>query len=534
MAPAAPVHEHDVLVLADRIHTLADDQPARAMLVRGGRVAAVGTPDSVGAPADVRVVDLAGCTVTPGLTDAHIHLTEWALARRQADLAGAGSPAEAVARLQAHHAAERDRESWVRGQGWNAHLWHGAAPHRSLLDQAFPSRPVALQSQDLHALWVNSAALELAGIGADTPDPADGRIVRDEQGVPTGLLLEWAARMVTDRIPVPSAGTVLDAVLDAQAALHASGITGVHSFPGIHIREPDPFTIVQMIRERGALRLRVLQHVPLDALDAAMRLHLRSGFGDEWIRFGAVKMFLDGSLGSRTAWMRERYLDADTRGVSVLEPDVFEDAVSRAAEAGIATTVHAIGDAAADLALDVLADAAYRVPALPHRIEHLQCCPVERTGDAARAGIVCSVQPSHLISDWAAADRCWGPERNKGVFALRALLDAGTILAFGSDAPVEPVDPRRGLHAAVLRTDLERAPPGGWNPQECITPREALRGYTTGPAYAAGAGHLAGVLAPGAAADFVAWDADPLGDPDRLLEMRCIATAVAGQFVHQD
>jgi predicted amidohydrolase YtcJ len=533
MSVEAPEDGPLLLVTADRIHGLADPRSAqspRALLIRNGRIAAIGQPEDLRnfaprAPS----VSLDGATITPGLTDAHIHLTEWAFARREIDLGHATSPAAA-----ARHVADFARTSSspvLRGRGWNPHLWNGDTPSRRVLDEAVSDRPVALQSHDMHALWVNTAALHAAGIDRNTPHPSGGHIVRDDDGEPTGLLLEWAGQLVTARLPRPGLEETLDAVLHAQTALHEIGITGVHSFPGVHMKEPDPLAVLLHFRERGALRLRVLQHLRDDLLDHAIALGLRSGFGDGWLRIGAVKMFLDGALGSQTAWMREPYEDGSGCGMNTLEPGRFRDTVRRAAAAGIATTVHAIGDAAVCLALDVLADPALRVPALPHRIEHLQCCPPERLGDAAAAGIVCSMQPCHMMTDWSIADRSWGA-RSAGAFALASLLRNGTLLAFGSDAPVEPVDPRRGLYAAVTRCDERGEPAGGWFPAERIEPVDALLGYTTGPARAAGLPAPFGSIAVGAPADLAAWDRDPLNGHGDVLGMRCVATLVGGELVH--
>jgi predicted amidohydrolase YtcJ len=403
------------------------------------------------------------CAAPPsrlGLTDAHVHLTEWAFARLDVDLADAPEPAAAAAAVAEHH--RRHPARWIRGRGWNPHLWAGRQPHRGLLDDVVGDTPVALQSHDMHALWASTAALRVAGIDAATPDPDGGHIVRDDAGEPTGLLLEWAGRMVTRAFPVPTLEQTADAVLLAQAELHSLGITGVHSLPGIHLTEPDPLPVLLLLRERGALRLRVLQHIGLERLDDAVRLGLRSGFGDDWLRIGALKMFLDGALGSRTAWMLAPYEGDTSVGMRTMEPAEFRENVRRAAAAGIATTVHAIGDAAVCLALDVLADPALRVPALPHRIEHLQCCPPERMGDAAAAGITCSMQPAHLVTDWRIADRHWGHQRSRGAFAVGSLLRHGTLLAFGSDVPVEPVDPRRGCTPpCCVRTWAANPPAAG-------------------------------------------------------------------------
>ncbi|HEX7118990.1 MAG TPA: amidohydrolase [Longimicrobiales bacterium] len=519
------------LVLADRVHTFADPAVVDALLLRDGRIVAIGAADALRRRApDAALLDLRGTTITPGLCDAHIHLVDWALARRAVDLADAPD-ADAAAEAVARRARSLPAGAWLHGGGWSVNRW-GAFPDRRPLDRAAPGHPVLLRSHDLHSAWVNGRALEIAGISAATPDPDGGRILRDDAGEPTGVLLENAVRLVERVVPPTPDAEIEDAVLDAQRELHALGITAVHSFPSVHPGRLDALRVLERLRAAGRLRLRVLQQLPLEFLDDAIRLGLRSGFGGDWIRIGGVKMFLDGALGSRTAWLREPYVDSDDRGVQLLPAADFRDAVRRAAEAGLAATVHAIGDAAVALALDVLGDAAVRVDAMPHRIEHVQLCPPERFGDLGRADIVGSVQPCHLMTDWQAAERYWGADRCRGAYAFRSLEDAGAVLAFGSDAPVERVDPRLGLFAATTRRDLDDRPRGGWLPGERISILDAFRGYTTGPAHAAGALGRLGRLAPGAAADFVAWDADPLRTAGRaLLSLRCIAAVVDGERV---
>lgn len=524
-----------LLLVADQVHALASDVDPRAdaVLILEDRIIEVGrAADLRGRLAAERVLTLPGATLTPGFTDAHIHLTEWAYARSHADLAAAATPEDAAGLVARHLHSGYDE--WVRGSGWNPHHWGGDYPDRALLDARLPDQPVVLQSHDLHALWVNGEALRRAGIDEHTPDPPGGRIVRDASGRATGVLLESAAQLVSRVVPRPAVEDLMDLVAEAQSELHRLGITGVHSFPGVHLVEPAPLIVLQMLREQGRLRLRVLQHIALEQLDDAIAVGLRSGFGDDWIRIGGVKMFLDGALGSRTARMREPYEGSDDLGIRLLDPDMFEHHVQRAASAGIAAVVHAIGDAAVDLALDVLVLVPHARTALPHRIEHVQCCASERFADTGRGCVVASVQPAHLISDWRAADRHWGT-RARCAFAFRSLADAGATLAFGSDAPVEPVDPRRALYAAVKRQDLEGQPVGGWHPHERLSVQAALTGYTSGPAIAAGMGDRLGQLKPGALADIVAWDRDPLAIPaSDLLAMRCVAALVGGRLVWRD
>lgn len=517
------------IFIAARVHTMNARSAGRAVLVEDGRVRAVGSVDSVraGAP-DARIVDFGQATLTPGLVDAHIHMTEWSVARAQLDLSHARSIDDAV---QAVAGAARSNGDWLLGRGWNPHAWGGAYPSRDQLDAVVADAPVVLQSHDMHALWLNSRALERIGSDRLREDPDGGRIMRDTRGEPTGILLETAAQLVVPHVPAHTIDSILPLVLDAQSQLHQYGITGVHSFPGVHLIEPDPFPVLQKLHASGQLKLRVLQHIAVERLDAAIAVGLMSGFGNEWLRVGAVKMFLDGALGSRTAWMREPYENSADRGVCVLAEDDFRAIVEKAATHGIATVVHAIGDAAVTVAFDVLSRDSFRVPALPHRVEHVQCLPRD-LADRLGKQVVCSVQPSHLMTDWTAADKHWG-KRAADTYAFRFMLDSGAVLACGSDAPVEPADPRHGLYAAVARRDLSHEPQPGWQTDQCITPLEVLAGYTTGAAHVAGIAPELRGIAPGALADFVAWNQDPLGiDPKELLTMEASATVVGGHVVY--
>jgi predicted amidohydrolase YtcJ len=524
-----------VIVTAQRIHTLApapEGEAVNALLLEAGRVRATGALEALRRQAPhAHIVDFGAAAITPGLTDSHIHITEWALARREVDLSAARTPEQAAQEVTR---GQGRQSGWLLGRGWNPHHWGGDYPVRAVLDAVVPAVPAAFQSHDMHALWVNSRALELAAIDAETPDPPGGRIVREADGSPTGVLLENAATLITRCIAAPRDTEMIDAVLAAQAELHAYGITGIHSLPGLHVIEPQPLRILQTLLERDRLRLRVLQHLALDRLDDAIAIGLRSGLGGEYLRVGGIKMFLDGALGSRTAWLQEPYEGSTDRGVRVISENDFRQAVRRAAAAGLASTVHAIGDAAVALAFDVLTADEAQAGTLPNRIEHVQCCPPDRLSFAARAGIVCSMQPCHLMSDWQAADRHWGPARTRSTYALRSLLQHQALLAFGSDAPVESCDPRLGLYAAVERRDLEQQPAGGWVPQERIALDDVLRAYTIGPARAAGAQAWQGRLAQDYVADFVVWERDPyLVESAELLSLRVLATYVAGEPVYR-
>jgi predicted amidohydrolase YtcJ len=514
----------DLILTARRIHVLGTHAPVQALLIRDGRIAAAGTE------AEARAAALPGAAhehvegvVTPGLVDAHVHLTMWALARRRVDLNAARTLDEGVVAIAQ---AAATGEGWIRGLGWDQNRW-GGLPHRDALDPVTGGRPVFTQSHDLHSVWVNGEALRRCGITRDTPDPEGGTIVRDTAGEPTGVLLEEAMKLVSAHLPVESAAEVREALLDAQRECHRLGLTGVHS---VEVTGLEDFTRMEL---DGELRLRVLQAIQLNRLDQALALGLRSGFGGEWIRIGGLKMFLDGALGSRTALMREPYAGSAERGISTLPPEEFRVHVRRAAEGGISSTVHAIGDAAVELAIDVLG-AAPRVAAMPHRIEHVQLCPPDLWERAGRSGLIGSMQPIHLMNDIPAAELHWGHERSRGAYPFSHLMRAGMTLAFGSDVPVESCDPRIGLFAAVRRVGWNGEPAEGWWQENAISAQDALRAYTEGPAAAAGLSHRTGRLLPGCDADLVAWDVDPLDcQPDELRSMNCVLTMVAGETVHR-
>ena len=520
----------EVLLVGGRVLPGAGAPAADAILVRGGLVGAVGEEADVRQQASrgAREVDVGGATLTAGFVDAHTHLTMWGLGLRQISLSGAASVEIAAERVAE---AAREVDGWLLGHGWNRHLWT-RLPDRTDLDRLIPDRPVFLDSQDLHAAWLNSTALRLCGITRDTPDPPGGQIVRElETGEATGLLLENARALARFRLPEPTADEICAALGQAQKVAHGFGVTGVHSLDPTGLRD---FTL---LAERGELELRVLQHIQLNQLGSAVRVGLRSGFGGGLIRIGGVKMFLDGTLGSRTAWLREPYEETPSEfGIATLLEREFREAVQEAAAHGLASTVHAIGDSAVGLALDVLGEIA--PPAtMPHRIEHLQLCPPEWWARVASAEVTASMQPAHLLSDVQPAERDWGA-RAVGAFAFAELLRAGACLAFGSDVPVETLDPRAGLYAATARgqwAEFEdgRLPAAPWYGRHLLTGAEAVAAYTEGPARAAGTAHLTGRLHTGFAADVTVWSHDPTTlPPERYRDLECLMTIVAGRIVH--
>ncbi len=496
-----------------------------AVLVRNARIVALGrAAELLDVGPGARVVDAAGGTVTPGLIDAHIHFVPWARARRQPDLAGARTRAEALARVAAALATTPAGRSPVVGRGWDESGWE-AAPERAALDTLAPERPLILHRHDFHALWVNSTALAAAGVTRATPDPEGGRFERDGSGEPTGLVREHAVSAFR-ALEEEAAPPIDDALLaDAAAALHAEGITAVHDFQ----REQPDWRRTRALARQG--RLRVLQQIGLEQLRQRTALGLAAGGGDDWFRTGSLKLFADGTLGSRTAAMLEPYADHGGRGMAMLSPGELAGSVGEAAAAGFSVAIHAIGDAAVRHALDAIAThrAALARLALAPRIEHVQLLADADLPRFAELGVAASMQPQHATTDAPVARAAWG-SRCRMSYPWRSLLAAGARLAFGSDAPVEPPLPRLGLAAAVERVGTDGRP---FEPAQAIALDAALAAYTHVPAGLAG-GHLGpGTLEVGAPADLVVWDRDLHATPSgRLAEVRPRLTALAGEIVY--
>ncbi|NPV07678.1 MAG: amidohydrolase [Anaerolineae bacterium] len=507
------------------IHTL-DSQLTRAgaMVVACGRVVWVGPEDDLGS-GSWKEVDLDGAWVIPGLRDAHTHFLSHALLRQRVDLRDAGSEAVAVRQVAAY-AARRPGTRWILGHGWNENTWTPPAlPSRVSLDEAIPDRPVLLSRADGHMIWVNTIALRAAGIAADTPDPPGGRIERDARGEPTGILRERATALVWDQVPLASLSERVSALRQAQAEALSLGLVGLHTMEG-----PDALEALQDMRQKGELSLRVLVLPPADLRPELGRLGLKPSFGDEWLQLGQLKLFADGSLGSRTAWMLEPIEgEPDNRGIPIHPPAELAGIIEEAHAAGWPCAIHAIGDAANRTVLDVLERAPRAPGSLPDRIEHVQIIRPEDATRMGALGVVASMQPVHVSTDWRVADRLWG-SRSRHSYAWRLLANAGVTLAFGSDAPVEPISPWAGLQVAITRTGLDGHPEGGWYPEQRLSLEEALAGFTRGVAAAAGEPHE-GRLAPGCRADFVVLGTDPFTtEPDRLAQSRPVATYVGGRL----
>jgi predicted amidohydrolase YtcJ len=523
----------DLILYNATIHTMDPKRPnADALAISGGRVLAAGALneiDTLRTP-DTKAVDLLQATVLPGLIDAHLHFVGYSLRLTQVDLQEVPTLEEALRRVAAR-AAVTEPGAWIRGGGWNCNLWgNGAFPHRRDLDRVTPDHPVVLSSKDGHSVWANSRALERAHVTRDTPDPFGGHIRRDESGQPTGILQENAERLVYDVLPQPSLSEVMAACRQGFANAHRMGLTGIHDCEG-----DQALAAFQELHKRGELGLRTLMHIPSANLDAAISIGVHDGLGDPWLRLAGIKAFSDGALGSRSAWMLEPYVDdPDNLGIPTTTPEALVELVRKANGAGLSVAIHAIGDAANRAVLDAIAVARTNGESpLRNRIEHVQLLHPDDLPRLAQLGVIASMQPIHATGDMDIADKHWGARAATG-YAWRSLLEAGTHLAFGSDAPIEPMSPLLGIHAAVTRRRADGRPgPEGWHPEQRLTVQQAVHAYTLGAAYASGEETLKGSLAAGKLADLVVLNRDIFQvDPAQIHETEVAATMIGGEFVY--
>jgi predicted amidohydrolase YtcJ len=498
-----------ILLEGGTIRTL-DPQTAvvERLAISDGRIAARPGPDA-------RRIDLGGRCVLPGFNDAHVHFPTWSLAQSQVRLEGASSLAEAVDRVADGLAGARPG-AWLRGLGWRDADWT-EPPSKAALDAIAPDTPVILTSKDYHSLWLNSAALARAGGDLDAPG---GVVERDGADEPTGILRESAAWRFRDRHAHPTCDEMLEACRSGLRIAAARGVTAIHDKDGWL----GALELFQRLRQADELTLRVWQSIPADRLPQLRELGLRSRFGDDLLRAGYLKVFMDGTLGSATA----RLLDGS--GVEITSSERLAEIVREAAGAGWPVGVHAIGDAANRAALDAFqatADA-WRPLGLRQRIEHAQLLDPAELPRFAELGVAASVQFSHAPSDRDLADRVW--EGHAGAYAYRSLADAGALLANGSDAPVEELDPLRGIAAGVMRTLDERP---AWRPEQALTVAEALEATCVAPAWLAGDEDRRGRLRTGMLADIVVVDRDPLlCQPEELPDLKVVATLVGGRITH--
>jgi predicted amidohydrolase YtcJ len=497
-----------VILRNGTIRTLDPSLPTVSSLwIAGERIAGgVGVHEtSLPSP---ETVDLGGRCGLPGFTDSHVHFPTWALSRSDVQLHGCASLAEALDRVRG---APRTG-SWLRGQGWRDADWPDGPPTRQALDQIEPERPAMLISKDYHALWLNSAALSLAGGDLEVEG---GIVVRDESGEPTGVLYEEAAWAFKGRFVQVPDDEYVEAMREGVRVAASRGVTALHDKDGWL----GAIGLWQRLEQQGALPLRVWQSTPAERLGDLREIGLRSGAGSPLLRLGYLKTFMDGTLGSQTAWM------TDGSGVVITTSEELEQIVREGAEAGWPVGVHAIGDAANKAALDAFERSreAWQPRGLRQRIEHAQCLAPEDVGRFAELGIAVSLQFTHAPSDEQLAKRFWA-DRLDGTYSFRSLVESGALLANGSDAPVEELEPWAGVVAAVL---------DHWREDQRLTLEQALHAVSVAPAWLSHDERVRGTLVPGRYADLVVLDHDPFAcEPEELREVQVVATMLGGRWTH--
>ena len=521
-------------VTGARIWTGNPDQPwAEALAVQGDRIAAVGSDSEIlawGGKA-ARIIEAGGRFVIPGFIDAHVHFLEGGFRLSSVQLRDAKTPDAFIERIRVFAAAS-EPGTWILGGDWDHELWGGELPHKEWIDEAAPRNPVWINRLDGHMALANGLTMASAGITRETPDVEGGTIVRAADGHPTGIFKDNAMALIDRAVPEPT-DKQKDAALDAAMRYVAShGVTSVH-----HMGTWEDLDVFERARRRDRLTTRITAAVPLSSWKRLVEKIARDGRGDDRLRIGGLKGFVDGSLGSHTAAFFEPYEDSPGEfGLLVNTPEELHEWISAGDREGIQIIVHAIGDRAVSLLLDIYGRVSRenRVTDRRFRIEHAQHVA---SGDFVRfreLGVIASMQPYHAADDGRWAEKLIGPQRIRTTYAFRAFLDAGVRLAFGSDWYVAPPHPLDGIQAAVTRQTLDGKNPDGWVPEQKITVEEALTAYTAGAAFAAFEEDRKGVIAAGKLADFVILDRDITRIPaDRIGETAVVMTVVGGRIVYE-
>ncbi|MCY7378725.1 MAG: amidohydrolase [Gemmatimonadaceae bacterium] len=530
LAPApAPVAA--LAIVNARVWTGDPRRPwADAVLVRGERIELVGSSAEVKKRAgSATVVDAKGMMVTPGFVDAHVHFLDGGFALASVQLRDARTKSEFIARIRAF-AATVPPGTWILNGDWDHTSWGGELPNRTWIDSVTPDHPVWINRLDGHMNLANSLALARAGITRDTKDVSGGEIVRDRSGEPTGVLKDNAMELMSAAVPAPTLTMSLRALDSAMRYVSERGVTSVH-----HMGGWNDLAVFERAHAQGALRTRISAAVPLSTWSRLRDTVAARGRGDAWLRIGALKGFVDGSLGSHTAAMLEPFTDApNDRGLLVNTLEDLYAWTSGADAARLQVMVHAIGDRAIRSQLDIFARVIKENPSYDRRfrIEHAQHIAPADLARFRTLGVIASMQPYHAIDDGRWATKVIGEERAKGTYAFRSLLDQGATLAFGSDWFVAPPTPMVAIYAAVTRRTLDDANPGGWVPEQKITVEQALRAHTSGSARAGFSEQDVGTLAAGMLADLVLIDRDLTRvAPESIRDARVMLTMVGGRVV---
>lgn len=527
----------DVILVNGRIYTAESDLGiVDALAIQGERVLAVGSAEQVGRHQGdgTEIVDLAGSFVMPGFNDAHGHLGNAAMQALNLDLSGTASLADLQDKL-ARHIQGRPAGSWIYGRGWDESLWpNPLIPTRDDLDAVAPDHAVLLERADGHSSVANSLAMKRAGIVADTVDPQGGVIVRDQAGRATGWLKEKAVNSVERLIPEPSAAEWQRGLDIAFRDALENGVTTIQDDTlRMGQRGVEVIEVLLRMHRNGEMPVRVTAWLPFeDPLPALEKWRERLGNADPWLKAGLLKTNIDGSGGSLSAAMLAPYsTDPGNSGLLLITPDRLNEMVAERDAAGFQIGIHTIGDRANRLILDAYEQAIETNGPRDarHRIEHAQFVHDDDIDRFEKLDVIASMQPCHLLTDMRWAPDILGPDREHEGYRWNSLLNSGAIVAFGTDFPVEPIDPMRGLYAAVSREFEEGGPSGGWIPGEAITIDQAIRAYTADSAYAEFEDHRKGKLVAGQLADLVVLSTDlTTVDHSRILETDVVMTMVGG------
>jgi predicted amidohydrolase YtcJ len=529
----------DLVLVGGKIRTLNPSQPvAEAVACRAGRIIGVGSDAQVRmlAGPSTRIIELHGRLALPGFNDAHVHLLSGGQNLTSVQLRDARSETEFRERIRAY-ASKLPKGRWITGGNWDHENWTPVRlPTRRLIDDVTPDNPVFVKRLDGHSALANSLALKLAGITRDTPDPPGGAIVRDRGGEPTGILKDGAMAAVNNVVTPPTAEEMAEALRAAMRHAAEHGVTSVQDMSA----SPQVFAVYEKLLAAGELTVRIYGHQPLPQWERLAAVGLRAAFGNEKLKIGALKGFADGSLGSTTALLFEPYLDApNTSGLpsdEMIPESAMLERILGADQAGLQVAIHAIGDKANHLILNLYEQAERRNGARDRRfrIEHAQHLRADDIPRFGKLHVIASMQPLHLVDDGRWAEKRIGPERAKGAYAFRSLLDSGAVLAFGSDWDVAALDPVMSIWAAATRQTADGKHPGGWIPEQKITVEEAVRAHTLGSAYASFDEDIKGSIEPGKLADIVVLSDDIFTmHPEDIRKAKVEITVFDGRVIYE-
>ncbi len=512
-----------------RIYSLTQqNKVCSALVTRGDKIVFTGELNEINLPEhELKKIDLRGRTVVPGFIDCHTHIGAVALSGERLKLDNCGNLAEAQQQIK-RQLQTFSEEHWILGGGWNANIWPEGLPHKNDLDLLSSERPIALYNKDGHTMWLNSKALHVAGFDRSTPDPVGGKLGRDSGGELNGLVFETACFQVDQKTDPVSYDFLNRCLTKYYPVLFRLGITSVHSCESLAF-----YHIFQQLAQKARLQIRICMHPPMAEADTIIQDRKRSGAGDEWLRLGGLKYFVDGSLGSQTAEMFEPYEILGHTGISILGEAELSERLLHAARHGLSATVHAIGDKANHKALNAFSRTKDVSAGLRHRIEHAQIILPEDRQRYHTLDIIASMQPMHIADDIQIADKYLGA-RTANTYAINALIRDQVRVVFGSDMPVADPDPLKGMLSAVSRRyKLDRNLPA-WHPEHCVSPLQALRCYTAEAAYASYEEDLKGTLEAGKLADFVVLSDDFIeGCEEAFYKTRVTMTVLNGKIVYR-